>query len=297
MSGWTRKRVSSLENFQKFIALAHKEARLSQVHAFLRWFFSPMLSPQPNIGIFWDAGFLFRNEALHFRPTCSPAVKAMMAYWGSAPDALPPLATIQNDAEYGIILEQWVKHQLMAAPPQLRAFKLSSPSSETVISLAPIFTVRYFTEVSAERNQSGRQCLYIPEDEAFHAWDFILHLPQTQPSTLLFLQVSKSSLRQHDYKSPGQFIFKKSLTGAPSLVSKIITGITGITCSTSVPDNGELTVTPTSPLSVLFLFVTSTPKKTIQAGEKSRGEATPRYPNLLVMAKEECKKCLNIAFD
>ena len=158
-----------------------------------------------------------------------------MAYWGSAEDALPPLASIhvrppdpelscsyhphKNDAEYGIILEQWVKHQLMAAPPQLRAFKLSSPTSETVFNLAPIFNMRYFTEAVAERNQSGRQCLYVPEDQAFRAWDFVLHLPQTEPPTLLFLQVSKSTLRKHDYISQGQFNFEKSLSGGAVFLS------------------------------------------------------------------------------
>ena len=68
-----------LGEFQKFVALAYKEGRLSQVHAFLRWFFSPMLSPQPNIG----ASLLFFSSPRSLR--------YLLGCWVSLPQRGPPL--------------------------------------------------------------------------------------------------------------------------------------------------------------------------------------------------------------
>ena len=74
-------------------------------------------------------------------------------------------------------------------------------------------------------------------------------------------------------------------------------GITGIACATSVPASGELLVQPSTPLSVHFIYVTSTASKVLLAGEKRIGKDTPKYPNLLVIAQEECKKYLKLLFD
>ena len=106
-------------------------------------------------------------------------------------------------------------HQLIEGPKQLLAHQLVNLGTETVINLRSVFDVVYFMEKSIPKNISGRQCLYVPREETFKAWDFILHLPakDDDSETFIFIQVSKSSLRQHDLVK-GKYRIKESMIGS-----------------------------------------------------------------------------------
>ena len=77
-----------------------------------------------RVGVFWDAGLVYRDERGTFAPVCIPAERAMMTFWANS-NALPMLSTIhvlispvrmalihstalQNDSEYGVVFEQGV---------------------------------------------------------------------------------------------------------------------------------------------------------------------------------------------
>ena len=142
----------------------------------------------------------------------------------------------QNDAEYGIEFERWVLHQLLAAPPRLVAHRLAALAAQekqkrgkktrrkeaeeaietTMIALARIFNLKYFTDKGDLLNTTGQQYLYAPQWEGLRYWDFILHLPQHEPPRLVFIQVSKSSLRQHNHVAPGAFRIRNSIMAATS---------------------------------------------------------------------------------
>lgn len=127
----------------------------------------------------------------------------------------------------------------------------------------------------------------------------------------MFIQVSKSTLRQHDFVQPGKYRIRESLVGGvrkffllflqsyivPSFVSRMVEQICGVTCSTSLASNGEIICTFSgSALDVLFLYITSQTKPTIKKGEAHTSAGTPKYRNLLVMTREDAQACLNIPF-
>jgi len=202
----------------------------------------------------------------------------------------------------------------MGGLPQLKGFILSTPRKESVIELSSTFDTVRFSEDKIPRNKSGRQCLYIPSASNFKGWDCILHLPGLTP-TIVFIQVSKSRLRKHDLMS-GKFRMQASVTGStcrflyicvyslglvdfycfpdPSFVAQLITGITGSPCTTSLT-NGALSVqSKMAALTVRFVYVTAKTKQSIRTGEGQIGKETPKYSNLIVIAKEDCESIFKL---
>jgi len=102
--------------FQKFVAAAKRDDNMASIFAFLRWFFAPTLSVQPpvgaacalvvyrlsvrqlidsfRLGVFWDAGLVYRDEQHGYLATCVPANQAMMSVWAVAEGGLAPLSSI-----------------------------------------------------------------------------------------------------------------------------------------------------------------------------------------------------------
>src|SRR5262245_63190328 len=102
------------------------------------------------------------------------------------------------------MFQRWVMYRLLRAPGELMAFPLSkasaaSPRSRTLVTLSPIVSMEPFSGQAPPRNVSGRQCLYIPRETNAPRWDFVLHVPSNR--ALIFIQVSKITLREHDYIS------------------------------------------------------------------------------------------------
>lgn len=84
---------------------------------------------------------------------------------------------------------------------------------------------------------------------------------------------------------------------APSFVSKVVQGITGVASNTSISAQGEIQFVPEKqPLMALFLHITCETKKAIKTAESHIEPEAPKCSNLVVMAKEECQECLKLSF-
>jgi hypothetical protein len=80
---------------------------------------------------------------------------------------------------------------------------------------------------------------------------------------------------------------------APSFVAKLITGITGTPCSTSLA-GGSISVQSTVALTARFVYVTAASNQAIKTTESHIAATTPKYSNLILMAKNECETILRL---
>lgn len=104
----------------------------------------------------------------------------------------------------------------------IEGYPLESPADSLSITVATPCMMRPFTATFLERNDTAQTCLYVPKSRSSKWWDLILHLPSS--NSVVFLQVSKSDLRSHDYippkkNAPPRYRIKESLVGgSPSLM-------------------------------------------------------------------------------
>jgi len=158
--------------------------------------------------------------------------------------------------------------------------------------------MRRFSDDFLERNDTAQSCLYVPAHRVSKWWDLILHLPLS--NRVVFLQVSKSDLRTHDYRAPTKkdgpptYRIKKSLDGgADSWVAqkvKAITGKTGIFAIDS--SSGDISLPRDGNLNVYLIFVTAQAKDDVQSDAPTKSRLS--YKGLHIMSKELCKTSLGI---
>jgi hypothetical protein len=262
----------------------------------------------PDIGIFWDAGLVYLAENGMYKAICIPARRAMMATWAKS-KSLPDLRG-KAGTEFGILLEQYVVRQLLSGPRQLAFYELGNLGTAkkkgtlTTFNLAPMFDVVYFHPDRIDQNITKRQCLYVPTILTLHGWDVILHCvgDDFAKETLIFFQVSASSIRKHDHGGGG-YLMRESVTTIldkykRTIVQHLIHEISGVDCETSIDADGNIALSQFSrEINCLFVFVVAKTRKQIMNGESRRGAESPSYGNLLVMTSELCKGHLSIDLD